>query len=111
MREGRRHVRLSVAGKDVVEVAQRLKRLTAACTHAGVDEACYGSSTATQVAFVELFLAEGAPAHEAASAAAESLLRGHESDDFLLPSGTRVRLTCSSTASGTAAHSSYPPGA
>lgn len=86
-------MRLSVAGKDAAEVAQRLKRLTVACTNSGIDEACYGSSTATRVVEVELYLVDGAAPYEAAYAAAESLLRGAERDDFTLPNGSRVRIT------------------
>ncbi|MCA9630652.1 MAG: hypothetical protein KC766_23435 [Myxococcales bacterium] len=95
-----RRVRLSVAGRDVVEIAGRLKRLTAVCTKTGIDEACFGSSTAGRFVEVELLLSEGATPREAVCAAAEALLRGLDHDDFVLPDGTRVRVSTTDSGAG-----------
>ncbi|MEZ4369904.1 MAG: hypothetical protein R3B07_03735 [Polyangiaceae bacterium] len=97
MTDERRCMRLCVAGDDVVEVAERLKRLAEACVRSGIDEACYGSSSASRTTQVDVWVSEEGRAYDAVCAAAASLLRGEADCELQLEDGSSVRLRTSQT--------------
>ncbi|MCB9605841.1 MAG: hypothetical protein H6716_04570 [Polyangiaceae bacterium] len=100
MTDQRRRMRLCVAGDDVVEVAQRLKRLAQACARSGLDEACYGCGSVSRTTHVDLWVSEEGRAYDAVCAAVASLLRGEIDCEFQMEDGSSVRLRTSKTCEG-----------